>query len=102
MSEPQTENTMIAGLLREREGYARRGLDDRVAQVDEQLRLLGHTSDTSEDQVDQTPGQRVVEPTPDQKEADQKTSLQAAGQKPAEAQRTEAPKGRQPRGSQKA
>lgn len=38
-----TEDTMIAALLREREGYVQRGLDDRVAQVDEQLKLRGHT-----------------------------------------------------------
>lgn len=40
--EPVTEDTMIAGLLREREGYLQRGMDDRVAQVDEQLRIRGH------------------------------------------------------------
>jgi hypothetical protein len=38
-----TEDTMIAGLLREREGYVQRGLADRVAQVDEQLALRGYT-----------------------------------------------------------
>lgn len=37
-----TEDTMIAGLLRERAGYVQRGLDDRVAQVDEQLKLRGY------------------------------------------------------------
>lgn len=36
-----TEDPMVAALLREREGYAGRGMDDRVAQVDEQLRLRG-------------------------------------------------------------
>lgn len=39
---PQTEDPMVAALLREREGYAGRGMGDRVAQVDEQLRLRGH------------------------------------------------------------
>lgn len=38
---PQTEDPMAAALLREREGYVGRGMDDRVAQVDEQLRLRG-------------------------------------------------------------
>lgn len=38
-----TEDPMVAALLRERDGYATRGLDDRVAQVDEQLKLRGHT-----------------------------------------------------------
>lgn len=39
---PQTEDPMVAALLREREGYVGRGMDDRVAQVDEQLKLRGH------------------------------------------------------------
>ncbi|SEG44847.1 hypothetical protein SAMN04489712_105274 [Thermomonospora echinospora] len=41
--EPQTEDPMVAALLRERAGYVQRGLDDRVAAVDEQLKLRGHT-----------------------------------------------------------
>lgn len=41
MTEPQTEDPMVAALLREREGYVGRGMDDRVAQVDEQLKLRG-------------------------------------------------------------
>jgi hypothetical protein len=41
--EPVSRDTMVAALLREREGYARRGLKERVAEVDEQLRLRGHT-----------------------------------------------------------
>ncbi|WP_204045707.1 hypothetical protein [Acrocarpospora phusangensis] len=43
MSEPQTEDTMIAGLLRERDGYRQRGMAERVALVDEQLALRGWT-----------------------------------------------------------
>jgi hypothetical protein len=39
------EDPMVAALLRERAGYVTRGLDDRVAQVDEQLKLHGHTAD---------------------------------------------------------
>ncbi|NEA67544.1 hypothetical protein [Streptomyces sp. SID12488] len=39
--ESQTEDPMVAALLREREGYAVRGMDDRTDQVDEQLRLRG-------------------------------------------------------------
>lgn len=35
------DDAMIAALLREREGYVRLGRADRVAQVDEQLRLRG-------------------------------------------------------------
>jgi hypothetical protein len=34
----------IASLLRERDGYVRRGLSNRVAQVDAQLALLGHAT----------------------------------------------------------
>ncbi|MFI9552642.1 hypothetical protein [Nonomuraea endophytica] len=37
-----SEDPMIAALLREREGYVVRGMEDRVAQVDEQLKLRGH------------------------------------------------------------
>lgn len=37
-----TNDNMIAALLRERAGYKRRGLDDRVRQVDEQLARYGY------------------------------------------------------------
>ncbi|OSZ58672.1 hypothetical protein OQI_20410 [Streptomyces pharetrae CZA14] len=105
-TDPQTEDTMIAGLLREREGLRQRGMDERVAQVDEQLRLRGYTPQRDGEQgVQGTPGQRVVEPTPDQKQADEKTSLTAgaAGQQTTEPtpeqqeaeQRSAAPKARQ-------
>jgi hypothetical protein len=43
------DERMIAALLREREGYERRGLDDRVRQVDEQLAHHGHKSKPDED-----------------------------------------------------
>ncbi|MGW1000747.1 hypothetical protein [Streptomyces sp. NPDC002520] len=36
-----SEDPMVAALLREREGLVQSGLTDRVAQVDEQLRLHG-------------------------------------------------------------
>ncbi|MEU9597211.1 hypothetical protein AB0E06_10405 [Streptomyces sp. NPDC048109] len=39
---PQTDDPMVAALLREREGYARRGMNARVAAVDEQLQLRGY------------------------------------------------------------
>jgi hypothetical protein len=38
-----TEDPMVAALLREREGCAQRGLDARVAAIDEQLKARGHT-----------------------------------------------------------
>lgn len=41
MTEPQSEDPMVAALLRERAGYAGRGMTDRVDQVDEQLKLRG-------------------------------------------------------------
>lgn len=41
MTEPQSEDPMVAALLRERAGYVGRGMNDRVAQVDEQLKLRG-------------------------------------------------------------
>lgn len=36
----------IQALLTEREGYERAGNDERVAQVDEQLRVYGHEAQT--------------------------------------------------------
>jgi hypothetical protein len=40
---PQTEDPMVAALLRERAGYVgRKGKEDRVAAVDEQLELRGY------------------------------------------------------------
>jgi hypothetical protein len=46
MSEPQTQDPMVAALLRERAGYAgRKGKEDRVAAVDEQLALRGCAPD---------------------------------------------------------
>lgn len=39
--EPVTEAEMVAALLREREGYVVRGLPERVAAVDAELRRRG-------------------------------------------------------------
>ncbi|WP_199444460.1 hypothetical protein [Umezawaea beigongshangensis] len=39
----RTGDPMIAALLRERAGYVGRGMDKRVADVDEQLRARGYT-----------------------------------------------------------
>ncbi|MFD5874017.1 hypothetical protein [Streptomyces sp. NPDC060322] len=41
----ETEDTMVAALLRERAGYVSRGMGDRVTQVDEQLALRGYKPD---------------------------------------------------------
>nr|SBP00103.1 hypothetical protein BN4615_P9619 [Nonomuraea gerenzanensis] len=46
---------MIAALLREREGYVQRGLDDRVAQVDEQLSLRGYKTSQNDSQTSEGP-----------------------------------------------
>lgn len=37
----EQRNAHIAALLEERAGYVKRGLEDRVLQVEEQLRALG-------------------------------------------------------------
>lgn len=42
------DDRMIAALLRERDGLKQRGLADRVAQVDEQLKLHGHVTEDAE------------------------------------------------------
>jgi len=41
---PASDDSMVAALLREREGYARAGKKDRVAEVDKQLGLRGYKS----------------------------------------------------------
>ncbi|MET7321329.1 hypothetical protein [Streptomyces sp. NPDC005549] len=43
-----TEDPMVAALLREREGCVQRGLDARVAAIDEQLKARGHTPSKTE------------------------------------------------------
>ncbi|MER5882714.1 hypothetical protein ABT160_02680 [Streptomyces sp. NPDC001941] len=43
----QTDDPMVAALLRERAGYVARGLDDRVAAVDEQLALRGYSGEAA-------------------------------------------------------
>lgn len=42
-----TEDTMIAALLRERDGLVQRGLPERVAEVDEQLAIRGYTPEAT-------------------------------------------------------
>lgn len=44
--EPVTDDAMVAALLREREGYVRRRLTERVAEVDEQIKRHGGTPPT--------------------------------------------------------
>lgn len=45
---PMTDDPTIAALLRERNGYVVRGLDDRVAAVDEQLAIRGYAGSRAE------------------------------------------------------
>jgi len=59
--EPQTEDTMVAALLREREGLVQRGLTDRVAQVDEQLRARG-AEPPADDEASAKPASRSTPP----------------------------------------
>jgi hypothetical protein len=40
-TDQEKQEAELVSLLSEREGYVRRGLDDRVAQVDEQIKLRG-------------------------------------------------------------
>lgn len=42
LESPDQNEKWIAALLEERRGYVTRGLDDRVKQVDEQLKLRGY------------------------------------------------------------
>jgi len=44
--------TNIEALIREREGYVRRGLKDRVAAVDAELAALGHKRGKAEIEVE--------------------------------------------------
>lgn len=43
-----SSDPMVAALLRERDGYVQLGLEDRVAQVDEQLRLRDYSPPAAE------------------------------------------------------
>lgn len=47
-----TDDSMIAALLRERAGYEQAGKKDRVALVDEQLRLHGYKPAAAAAQAD--------------------------------------------------
>lgn len=54
------DRNMIAALLREREGYERRGQTDRVRQVDEQLEHYGY--EPKPEPKDQEPQGRTAPP----------------------------------------
>ncbi|MEV0112350.1 hypothetical protein AB0H77_03700 [Streptomyces sp. NPDC050844] len=88
---PQTDDSMVAALLRERAGYAgRKGKEDRVEAVDEQLRLRGYSPD----------GTRIEEQEPETPETPQKPTEPETPQEPqthADPARTAPPKGRRAR-----
>lgn len=58
MPESATNDPVVAALLRERAGYVTRGLDERVAQVDEQLKARGYRGDTPEESPGEVPKAR--------------------------------------------
>ncbi|QJS98909.1 hypothetical protein G9272_16920 [Streptomyces asoensis] len=104
---PQTEDTMVAALLRERAGYAgRKDMQDRVDAVDEQLRLRGYGPDGERIAKDSAPAEDRAPATGPETgpagtpEADPEAATPQAVAVPA--QRTVPPKGRQARGTDKA
>ncbi|MFM9594032.1 hypothetical protein ACKI1O_32170 [Streptomyces scabiei] len=80
------DERMIAALLRERDGYQRRGLDDRVRQVDEQLKHYGYTGDPDENDG---PQGRTAKPK-------RTAAKKAAPSKPAVVEPEPAPESEQP------
>lgn len=59
---PKTDDPMVAALLRERAGYVQRGLDDRIAAVDEQLKARGYTPPGSKPDSETPPPDPAAEP----------------------------------------
>lgn len=54
----EDEKATIAALLEERRGYELRGEDERVAQVDAQLKHLGHDAEKASKRAARRPAQR--------------------------------------------
>ena len=54
----EQRQTYIKGLLHERHIYEKHGNKDGVAQVDEQLRRLGHEGSTPHKRAEQRPAKR--------------------------------------------
>ena len=81
------DERMIAALLREREGYKRRGLDDRVRQVDEQLQHYGHKPEPDESDGPQgrtaPPQQTAAGKPPAKKAAAKKTAASGPSAPPS-------------------
>lgn len=51
----EEKEASIKALLEERRGYVLRGLDDRVAAVDEQLKALGHQAKKPSERAQRRP-----------------------------------------------
>lgn len=49
----------IKGLLEEKNGYLARGLADKAAAVDDQLRLMGHEAQTPQERASRRPSPRA-------------------------------------------
>lgn len=54
----EQRQSYIKGLLHERHMYAKRGDEDGVAQVNEQLRRLGHEASTPQQRAERRPAKR--------------------------------------------
>lgn len=54
----EDDQATIAALLEERRGYALRGDEDRVAQVDAQLKALGHGAQKRSAKAEKRPSSR--------------------------------------------
>ncbi|MCY0962982.1 hypothetical protein [Streptomyces sp. H27-H5] len=91
MSTRKEDRKMIAALLREREGYKRRGEKDRVRQVDEQLEHYGYEGDADQSRGPagrSAPSGQTADASSDGKEAAAKTPAKKAAAAPARAATT--------------
>ena len=57
----EQEAAQIVALVRERDGYAQRGLTDRVAEVDKELRRLGHKASAPAKRAEKRPASSAKE-----------------------------------------
>jgi hypothetical protein len=59
-----TDDKRVAALLREREGLVQRGLDERIAQVDAEIRSYGGEPPADEPEGRQAPPQQTADDGP--------------------------------------
>ena len=57
----EEQKATIAALLEERRGYVNRGEDARVAEVDKQLKALGHGAQKRSSQAEKRPSEKASE-----------------------------------------